>query len=151
MDQPNVVTKPREPWNKGKLVGQKAPFKLKEIWAIRIRLQLANSSCEGFRAPRHRRAGESQDQAAEGPCARWPSVADGEAELGIAATTVFLPVPGVELVGPFPPGFQHFFVLTAGVGAAAKQPDAAKALIKHIAAPSAAAVLKAKGLEPVTR
>lgn len=30
-----------EPWNKGKLVGQKAPFKLKEIWAIRIRLQLS--------------------------------------------------------------------------------------------------------------
>lgn len=28
-------------WNKGKLVGQKAPLKLKEIWAIRIRLQLA--------------------------------------------------------------------------------------------------------------
>ena len=28
----------REPWNKGKLVGQKAPFKLKEIWAIRTRL-----------------------------------------------------------------------------------------------------------------
>ena len=32
----------RQPWNKGKLVGQKAPLKLKEIWAIRIRLQLAN-------------------------------------------------------------------------------------------------------------
>jgi hypothetical protein len=31
----------REPWNKGKLVGQKAPFKLKEIWAIRVRLQIA--------------------------------------------------------------------------------------------------------------
>jgi integrase len=29
------------PWNKGRLVGQKAPLKLKEIWAIRIRLQLA--------------------------------------------------------------------------------------------------------------
>jgi hypothetical protein len=26
------------PWNKGKIVGQKAPFKLKEIWAIRVRL-----------------------------------------------------------------------------------------------------------------
>jgi hypothetical protein len=24
----------REPWNKGKLVGQKTPFKLKEIWAL---------------------------------------------------------------------------------------------------------------------
>ena len=30
----------REPWNKGKIVGQKAPFKLKDIWAIRVRLQL---------------------------------------------------------------------------------------------------------------
>jgi len=30
------------PWNKGKLVGQKSPLKLKEIWAIRIRLQLSN-------------------------------------------------------------------------------------------------------------
>ena len=30
----------REAWNKGKLVGQKAPLKLKDIWAIRIRLQL---------------------------------------------------------------------------------------------------------------
>ena len=28
------------PWNKGKLLGQKPPLKLKEIWAIRIRLQL---------------------------------------------------------------------------------------------------------------
>jgi integrase len=31
----------REPWNKGKLVGQKAPLKLKDIWAIRVRLQLS--------------------------------------------------------------------------------------------------------------
>jgi integrase len=30
----------RQPWNKGKLVGQKAPLKLRDIWAIRIRLQL---------------------------------------------------------------------------------------------------------------
>ena len=31
------------PWNKGKLVGQKLPLKLKEIWAIRVRLQLASN------------------------------------------------------------------------------------------------------------
>jgi hypothetical protein len=30
-----------EPWNKGKLIGQKAPLKLKEIWAIRVRLELS--------------------------------------------------------------------------------------------------------------
>ena len=30
----------KEPWNKGKLMGQKPPLKLKEVWEIRIRLQL---------------------------------------------------------------------------------------------------------------
>jgi len=29
------------PWNKGKPIGQKSPLKLKEVWATRIRLQLA--------------------------------------------------------------------------------------------------------------
>lgn len=32
----------REPWNKGKLIGQKSPLKPKDIWAIRVRLQLAH-------------------------------------------------------------------------------------------------------------
>ena len=32
------------PWNKGKLVGQKAPIKLREIWAIRVRLQLGKKT-----------------------------------------------------------------------------------------------------------
>jgi integrase len=34
-------TENRGPWNKRRLVGQKLPLKLREIWAIRIRLQLA--------------------------------------------------------------------------------------------------------------
>ena len=34
------------PWNKGKLLGQKPPLKLKEIWGIRIRLQLDHRSRE---------------------------------------------------------------------------------------------------------
>jgi hypothetical protein len=32
----------REPWDKGKIVGQKAPFKLKDIWALRVGLQTEN-------------------------------------------------------------------------------------------------------------
>ena len=34
-----VPVVPREPWNKGKLIGQKAPFKPKEIWGIRAKLE----------------------------------------------------------------------------------------------------------------
>jgi integrase len=30
----------RQPWNKGKLVGQKTPLKVKDIWAIRVRLEI---------------------------------------------------------------------------------------------------------------
>lgn len=30
------------PWNKGKLIGQKSPLKLEEIWGIRTRLEMAN-------------------------------------------------------------------------------------------------------------
>ena len=32
----------KSPWNKGKLIGQKPPLKLQEIWSIRIRLEMAN-------------------------------------------------------------------------------------------------------------
>jgi len=35
-------TQHQEPWNKGKLVGQKPPLKPKDIWAIRIQLQSAH-------------------------------------------------------------------------------------------------------------
>jgi integrase len=34
------ATQRRDPWNKGKLTGQKAPLRLRDIWAIRVRLQL---------------------------------------------------------------------------------------------------------------
>ena len=40
MDASTKTTGRVTPWNKGKLLGQKPPLKLKEIWAIRIWLQL---------------------------------------------------------------------------------------------------------------
>ena len=41
METTAINTPGRVPWNKGKFTGQKPPLKLKEIWAIRIRLQLS--------------------------------------------------------------------------------------------------------------
>jgi integrase len=34
------------PWNKGKLIGQKPPLKLREIWALRTRLEMAGKTKE---------------------------------------------------------------------------------------------------------
>ena len=74
-------------------------------------------------------------------------VAEGEVELAIAGIPTLLSVKGVQLVGPLPAELQSWVVNTAGVSAAAKQSDAAKALIKYLATLEAAAVLKAKGWE----
>jgi len=32
------------PWNKGRLIGQKRPLKPREVWGIRVRLQLEGRS-----------------------------------------------------------------------------------------------------------
>jgi hypothetical protein len=34
------------PWNKGKVVGQKAPLKLKDVWALRVHLQMEQRARE---------------------------------------------------------------------------------------------------------
>jgi hypothetical protein len=46
MDTSTKTTGRVTPWNKGKLLGQKLPLKLKEIWAIRIRLQMNHRTRE---------------------------------------------------------------------------------------------------------
>ncbi|MNM65194.1 hypothetical protein D3C81_766240 [compost metagenome] len=39
-----ITTNRSQPWNKGKLVGQKGPLRLEDIWAIRVRLQIAQDT-----------------------------------------------------------------------------------------------------------
>jgi hypothetical protein len=46
MDQSTHVATQKIPWNKGELVGQKAPLKLKDNWAIRVRLQIGRRTRE---------------------------------------------------------------------------------------------------------
>src|SRR6516225_2230146 len=40
MENPISPPQRREPWNKGRLIGQKRPLKPKDVWTIRVRLQL---------------------------------------------------------------------------------------------------------------
>jgi len=76
------------------------------------------------------------------------AVANGEAEIGMTQISEILPYAGAELVGPLPADIQLYTVFPAAVGASAKEPEAAKALIKFLTAPAAFPVLKAKGLSP---
>ncbi len=73
--------------------------------------------------------------------------ARGEAELGVRLISEILAVPGADFVGPLPGDLQNYTVLTAGTNAAAKEPAAAKAFVDFLTGPTAAPVMKAKGME----
>ena len=74
-------------------------------------------------------------------------IASGEAEIGLHQISEILPVKGVKLVGPLPAEIQNYTTYAAAVSADAKQPDAARALIKLLTGPPADSVLKARGME----
>lgn len=78
------------------------------------------------------------------------AVANGEVEFVFALSSNFLSVPGVESVGALPPELQNYLVFQAGVSAAAKEPEAARAFIEFLTAPEAEGVIKANGMEPGT-
>jgi len=77
-------------------------------------------------------------------------VANGEAEIGIVGLQGLLAVAGIELVGPLPGDLQDTIVFSAAIMASAKQTEGGKALIDFLRTPEAAAVIKAKGMEPAT-
>ena len=74
-------------------------------------------------------------------------IASGEAEIGLHQISEILPVKGVKLVGPLPAEIQNYTTYAAAVSADAKQPDAARAMIKLLTGPPADSVLKARGME----
>src|SRR5450631_2613941 len=77
-------------------------------------------------------------------------VVSGEAELAIQQEPEVMAVAGVDMVGPLPGDLNNITVYAAGVGSGTKEADAAKALIKFLHTPEAAAVCKARGLVPAT-
>jgi molybdate transport system substrate-binding protein len=76
-----------------------------------------------------------------------PSVARGEAELGLFLINVLI-APGVELAGAFPAELQQELVFTAAVATDSKEAEAARAFIDFLTAPTAKAVIKARGMNP---
>ena len=77
-------------------------------------------------------------------------VANGEAEIGVQVSQLLILVPGIEIVGPLPGDLQDTVVFSAAIMAGANDAAASKALMDFLRTPEAAAVIKAKGLEPAT-
>ena len=76
-------------------------------------------------------------------------IATGEIEIGFQQISELLPVKGIDIVGPLPPGAQSVTVFAAGIPATSKNPDAARALIQWLASPIAYPAMRKSGLEPM--
>jgi molybdate transport system substrate-binding protein len=76
-------------------------------------------------------------------------VAGGKAELGVNQWQIVMPVAGIENVGPLPGDLQSTTVFASAIMIAAKDAAASKALVDFLRTPTAAAVIKAKGMEPM--
>jgi molybdate transport system substrate-binding protein len=74
-------------------------------------------------------------------------VARGEAEIGFQQISELLPVPGIDVLGALPAEAQHVTLFSAGVVSGSKEPQAAKALVRFLASPEAAAAIRETGLE----
>jgi molybdate transport system substrate-binding protein len=75
-------------------------------------------------------------------------VARGDAEIGFQQVSELLPVPGVDYVGPLPPGAQKVAVFSAGIATNAREPEAARELIRYYSSPAAVPAIRKSGLEP---
>jgi molybdate transport system substrate-binding protein len=73
------------------------------------------------------------------------AVANGDAEIGFTQVSEILPYAGAEVGGLLPPDIQAFTAFSLGVG---NTSEPAASLVKFLTTPAAAAVVKAKGLEP---
>lgn len=75
-------------------------------------------------------------------------VARGEVEIGFQQVSELIHVPGVTFVGPLPAELQPGFMFAGAITSAARQPDAALALLRFLASPAAASTILANGLTP---
>ena len=75
-------------------------------------------------------------------------IASGEAEIGFQQISELSHFAGVDYVGPLPADVQQFTMFSSGIIVGAKDADGAKALVKFITAPAAAAAFKKRGMEP---
>ena len=75
-------------------------------------------------------------------------VAKGDAEIGFQQVSELSHFPGVDFVGPLPAEVQQITAFASGIQVGAKEAEAARALVRFLTAPAAAAAYKKRGLDP---
>ncbi len=77
-------------------------------------------------------------------------VAEGEVELGMVVITQILTTKGVDFVGPLPAAIQTSLTFAAAVSSTSATPAVVRQLIDFLTGPTAARVIRAQGMEPIS-
>jgi molybdate transport system substrate-binding protein len=83
-----------------------------------------------------------------GPGASAQMVSKGEVDFVVSGLPPLIGTPNIEWLGYLPEEIQSWLLFSGGVSVNAKEPEAARALLKSLTTPAALAVFKANGLEP---
>jgi molybdate transport system substrate-binding protein len=75
-------------------------------------------------------------------------VASGEVDMVVVVASRIAGVKGVQFLGGIPKELQTWIGFAGGVSAKAREPEAARALLRFMTAPAAAGVLRRAGVEP---
>jgi molybdate transport system substrate-binding protein len=74
-------------------------------------------------------------------------VARGEVALGFQQLSELIHVAGIDVLGPLPAAIQIVTTFSAAVGARARQPEEARALLAFMASPAATDAKRRQGME----
>jgi molybdate transport system substrate-binding protein len=75
-------------------------------------------------------------------------VASGKVALGFQQLSELMNLEGVNVVGPLPDAIQTLTIFSGGICASSAAPEAARALLAFMAAPTSAALKRSHGMEP---
>ena len=75
-------------------------------------------------------------------------IARGDAEIGFQQVSELTRIDGIDYLGELPSDINEITVFSAAIHRNASSSDAAKALVKYLSAPEAAATIRKTGMEP---
>lgn len=75
-------------------------------------------------------------------------IASGDVEIGFQQYSELMNLPGIDVIGPMPPGLEIITTFSAGLCSASTQPQAARALIDYLAGSTSMPTKQRNGMDP---
>lgn len=75
-------------------------------------------------------------------------VASGAVELGFQQLSELMTLPGIDVIGPLPPGIQTITIFSGAISCGCTRPELARALLDYLASPPVSDTKRRNGMDP---